>query len=274
MSDIRLTGLIAILLLVAVPAWAHGEAPKAAPAFDRDAAFKASRAAIGNITGNYKFRDRAGQTVKLAAFRGKPLIISLIYTSCPHFCPMITQAVAKAAEIANDALGKGSFNIVSIGFDTAADTPARMASFARTQGLDAANWEFLSADRKSVDALARDLGFAFAASPNGYDHLAQTTIIDADGKVFNQVYGTQFESPFLVEPMKDLVFGRASQMTSLDGLINRVRLFCTVYDPATGRYGFDYSLFIVIGVGSLCLFGVGFVVVRAWLHSRPAIRQA
>ncbi|MBT5195184.1 MAG: SCO family protein [Rhodospirillaceae bacterium] len=256
------------------PAWSHGKTHKDVSVFDRDAAFKASRTAIGNLTGDYSFRDRNGRMIKLSAFEGKPLIVSLIYTSCPHFCPMITQALARAADIANDTLGAGSFNIVSIGFDTAADTPVRMASFAKSQGLDVANWRFLSTERKPVESLARDLGFAFAASPNGYDHLAQTSIIDADGKVFHQVYGTGFEPPFLVEPLKDLIFGRASQLNSLDGLINRVRLFCTIYDPATGRYGFDYSLFIVIGVGSLCLFGVGFVVVRAWLHSRPAVRQA
>jgi protein SCO1 len=274
LSKAHIPGLIAFLLLAALPAWSHGESHKAAPVFDRDAAFNASRAAIGNVTGDYSFRDRGGRTIKLSAFMGKPLVVSLIYTSCPHFCPMITQALARAADIANDAVDVANFNIVSIGFDTAADTPVRMASFAKSQGLDAVNWRFLSTDRKSVDSLARDLGFAFAASPNGYDHLAQTTIIDADGRVFHQVYGTGFEPPFLVEPLKNLVFGRASQLTSLDGLINRVRLFCTVYDPATGRYGFDYSLFIVIGVGSLCLFGVGFVVVRAWFHSRPAVRQA
>ncbi len=274
MANFRALGLVSLFLLAVMPAWAHDEKRAAQPAFDRGAAYDDSRAAIGNNVGDYRFRDRTGRSIALNSFKGKPLIVSLIYTSCPHFCPMISQSLAQAADIAEEAIGTGSFNIVSIGFDTAADTPARMASFARTQGLDAANWRFLSADRKSVEALARDLGFAYAPSPNGYDHLAQTTIIDAGGKVFHQVYGTRFEPPFLVEPMKDLIFGRASQLTSLDGLINRVRLFCTVYDPATGRYGFDYSLFIVIGVGSLCLFGVGFVIVRAWLGSRPASRES
>jgi len=255
-------------------ALAHEAKHQAEPSFDRDLAFKASQGAVGQVLTDHSFRDRSGQRAALSALRGKPLIISMIYTSCPHFCPMISQALARGADIAGGAVGETSFNIVSIGFDTAVDTPVRMASWAKTQGLDAANWRFFSADRKTVQALAAELGFAYAPSPNGFDHLAQTTIVDAKGVVFHQVYGTDFEAPFLVEPLKDLVFGRASQLTSLDGLINRVRLFCTVFNPATGRYDFDYSLFIVIGVGFICLSGVGFVIVRAWLNTRPVVRKA
>ena len=256
--------------MLALPAWAHGSKKMTKSSFDRDAAFADSKAAVGAQVGAYTFRDTKGRPVTLASLRGKPLIISLIYTSCRHFCPMITQSLAKAVDIAGEAIGDDRFNIITIGFDTVADTPVRMASFARTQGIDAANWQFLSADHQSVDALAHDLGFAYASSPSGYDHLAQTTIVDAEGIVFHQVYGTKFGPQFLVEPMKNLVFGRASQLTSLEGLINRVRLFCTVYDPSTGRYGFDYSLFIVIGAGSLCLSGVGIVLVRAWRDQKPS----
>jgi protein SCO1 len=270
--------LLAILVLLSTvwsnPVAGHGEDHSTKAAFDQDAAFRASRAAIDNLVGGYRFRDRRGRAVDMAQWRGKPLIVSMIYTSCPHFCPMITQSLADAADIAAEAFGDDTFAIVSVGFDTRNDTPVRMASFARTQGIDAKNWSFWSADRVDIGKLAGDLGFAFAASPNGFDHLAQTTIIDADGRVYHQVYGTEFEAHFLVEPLKQLIFGRAAQLTSIEGLINRVRLFCTVFDPASGRYGFDYSLFIALAIGVLSLSLVGWVVVRAWWNSRSAIGRA
>ena len=59
--------------------------------------------------------------------------------------------------------------------------------------------------------------------------------------MYRQIYGGVFEAPALVEPLKDLVYGRRSDWASLEGLINRVRLFCTLYDPRTGGYRFDYS---------------------------------
>src|SRR3990172_4181561 len=70
------------------------------------------------------------------------------------------------------------------------------------------------------------------------------------------------------EPLKELVFGRRAPLADLSGLIDRVRLLCTLYDPASQRYRFDYSIFIgmIVGVGSLA--AVGFILVRGWLRTR------
>ena len=112
------------------------------------------------------------------------------------------------------------------------------------------------------------MGFIYFASPKGFDHLAQTTVIDAEGRVYRQVYGSDFDPPALVEPLKDLVFERRGNLNSLSGLINRVRLFCTLYDPASQRYRFDYSLFIALTVGFLSLCVIGTILVRGLLQSR------
>ena len=39
-------------------------------------------------------------------------------------------------------------------------------------------------------------------------------------------------------------------------MVDRVKLFCTVYDPNTGRYRIDYSLFVQIAIGALVVLGV------------------
>ena len=266
---IRTTGLLVVVLAVClVPG--SGQAKKAneytKPAFKEDAAISASRAAIGKRVGDYTFRDRAGKSVALDSFRGMPLIVSFVYTSCPQFCPMISQSILRGAEVGQETFGSNAFNIVTIGFDTRIDNPDRMRLFANAQGLDLKNWHFLSATADSIQGITDDLGFAYAPSPNGFDHLAQTTIVDSDGIVAHQVYGTDFEVPFLIEPLKDQIYGRNSALTSLDGLVNRVRLFCTVYDPKTGGYSFDFSLFIVLAMGGSGLGFVGLFLVRSWVR--------
>jgi len=40
-----------------------------------------------------------------------------------------------------------------------------------------------------------------------------------------------------------------------------------VYDPATGRYHFDYSLFIGIGIGLLILGGIAWFIIVAWRNA-------
>jgi len=235
---------------------------------DEDEALAVSQSAIGRLVGDYAFTDRLHRSVRLADFQGKPLIVSMIYTGCADICPMVSETLSDAIEVARDALGEDSFRIVTVGFDARNDTPERMRAYARSHGLAREDWRFLSADADTVDRLATDLGFLFFASPKGFDHLSQTTVVDAEGRVYRQIYGAGFETPQLVEPLKQLVFGRRADLATWSRIVNKVRLFCTIYDPASDRYKFDYSIFISIVMGSLSLGGILFVLVRGWLRNR------
>lgn len=243
----------------------HGGAHTPGRQIDEPTALKLSQAAIGRtLSVDYRFTTSEGQTLTLGDLRGKPLVISLIYTSCYHVCPTITQTVERTVRAARGALGEDSFRVVTIGFDTPNDTPERMRSYARERGIKTKNWHFLSTDAATIQALTKDLGFTYFASPKGFDHLSQTTIVDGEGKVYRPVYGESFAIPTLVEPLKDLVFGRKASTKNWDGWINGIKFFCTVYDPTAGRYKFDYSLFVAIASGILSLGVVAIFVVRAW----------
>jgi protein SCO1/2 len=231
-------------------------------AFDRDTALQISQAAIGQSLGNYSFYAADGREVRLKDYLGTPLLISMIFTSCHHICPTTTQHLLRASEVAQEALGDNSFRIISIGFDTVNDTPDAMRGFATQQGVDTDNWQFLSATPETIAHLSQDLGFQFFPSPRGFDHLIQTSMIDRQGRVYSQVYGMQFELPSLVEPLKQLVLNRPeSAGHPISGLVDRIRLFCTVYNPATGRYEFDNSLFFRIASGFIVLFGISYYLI-------------
>ena len=237
--------------------------------YDKDTALQISQRAIGTSLGDYRLTAAGGHEIALADYRGEPLLISMIFTSCHHICPMTTKRIEKAAEAAREVLGEDSFAIVSIGFDTDNDTPEAMQSFARQQGIDDRHWQFLSATPETIAALSRDLGFQFFRSPRGFDHLIQISMIDREGKVYSQVYGTDFELPALVEPLKQLVFNRPeSAGHPFSGLVDRVRLFCTVYNPATGRYEIDNSLFIQIAIGFMIVLSIAFYLLREARRAR------
>jgi protein SCO1/2 len=237
--------------------------------YDRDSALQLSQAAIGTSLGDYTFTTADGRNVSLSDYNGKPLLISMIFTSCHHICPTTTKHLKEASEAAQEALGNDSFEIVSIGFDTANDTPDAMRSFAKQQDIHASNWQFLSATPETIEKLSQDLGFQFFVSPRGYDHLIQLSMIDRSGDVYSQVYGMKFELPALVEPLKQLVFNRPeSAGHPISGLMDRIRLFCTVYDPATGRYEFDNSLFFRIAVGVIFILTLIFYLVREARRAR------
>ena len=230
-------------------------------AYDYETALKTSQSAIDNSLANYTFTNAKGKRINIEDFRGKPLIISMVFTSCYKICPMTTRHLSKIVEKARDALGENSFNIAVIGFDTVKDTPDAMQYFANRQGISDKNWHILSMDEKDVAAFSSDTGFIFTPSSNGFDHLIQATIVDEDGKVYRQVYGQVFDTPLLVDPLLELVLGRRQPAQSfLDILSNKIKLFCTTYDPFTDGYYFDYSFFVEIFVGiTVIIFIISFM---------------
>lgn len=242
--------------------------------YNRDAALKISRAAIGTKLADYAFTASNGDAVSLADFSGKPVLINFIYTSCEHTCPMIVESLGRSVEVARDALGDDSFTVLTIGFDTRNDTVQRMRSYAGDRSVGDDNWLLLSGDEATIVALAGDLGFQYRKTPHGFDHLAQVSVVDEESVVYRQIYGVRLTPPVVVEPLKQLVFGRKTGYTSFSGFANQVRLFCTIYDPDTGRYRFDFSLIISAFLGLLFLTGTGFMFVRAWRSLKKRERSA
>jgi protein SCO1/2 len=275
MRMILLLGALAILGLPAagVTAQDSNESGPSVGPLDQSRALAYSQAVVGRTLGDYRFRDRQGRTLMLSELAGRPLVFSLIYTSCYHTCPMVTSHLAKVVEVARDALGQDSFSVVTVGFDAPVDTPDRMRIFAAQRHIDDPDWYFLSSDAETIERFSQDLGFLYVSSPKGFDHLVQSTIVDAEGKIYRQVYGEIFLAPLLVEPLKELLYGKAVATSVVDGLMNNIRLVCTVYDPTTGLYHFDYSLFVGIGAGLLSLGTIAVFIAHAWRSSKPPVKR-
>ncbi len=253
--------------LFALPA--HAGATK----LDAEAAYESSQAAIGRQTSAHVLTDHTGRPLALADLRGKPLVVSLVFTSCATVCPITTEYLREQVERARGALGEDAFNVLTFGFDASGDRPAQLAGFAGTHRLlGIEGWHIASADPDTTAAFLDELGFSFRAAAGGFDHVTQTTILDGGGKVYRQVYGEAFPLPVLMEPLKELVLGSATRSAAPQDLWNRISFLCTVYNPLTGAYRFDYGIFFGIFFGALSLVVTGIIILRLWLERRRALR--
>lgn len=266
---IRMTRLVAWLcalfalcaLLAPVPALS---------AFDTKRALRESQAAIGRRPADYRFTDTEGRAVRLSEFRGKPLVVSFVYTGCFQVCPTTTKHLERMVRQAERAIGPGTFRIATIGFNLPFDTPEAMRDFARKQGVRDANWSFLSPESGGVEALLADFGFVSEATPAGFDHLLQVSIVDAEGRIYRQVYGDAFDAPQFVGPLLELAQNAPRPDSGLAGLLDGIRLLCTIYDPAAGKYRVNYAIVIEILVGaSVLLVGATSVAIE-WRRRRRA----
>ena len=241
---------------------------------DREAALRVSQAAVGRQVGEHILLNREGQPISLAAYRGKPLLVSFIYTGCFQICPTTTRTLQETVQGLQRAVGPNQFNVVSIGFNQPADSPQALKSFATQYGIREANWEFLSPPAAIVPALAQDFGFMFQATPAGFDHVLQVSILDAQGRIVRQVYGEQPLPAELGEPLKMLLAGAPVQPDALvDQLVDRVRILCTVYDPKTGTYQVDYTLPLQIAGGVTFFIAMMVFFINEWRFSRRVRRQ-
>jgi len=244
--------------------------------FDEKAALKISQGAIGNQLGDYTFLNRRGRKVRLSDYLGKPLVISMIYTRCPFVCATTTRNLS-ALKLSRDALGADSFGVLTIGFDTENDTPQAMDDFANRMDVKLPNWEFVSADARTIKKLSRELGFVFFPSPEGgFEHITQTTFVDGKGRVYLQIYGEEFENKTLLEPLKNMIYNVKSTdpvynfetaESGFSGIAKSVRLFCTVYDSKTGKYTVDYSFFYGIGMGIILTLLITWWIVSEYRRS-------
>lgn len=258
------TATLVATMLVAGAAFASTPGPEL-PAFDTRLALDGSQAAIGRLLApDLEFTDQRGQRRTLGEFRGRPLIISPIYTSCFGVCPTTTANLRQVADMARAVLGPGTFAVLTIGFDAANDTPERMREYAAARGGGSPGWTFGAADGETIRTLMTAVGFTYVPTPRGFDHMIQATIVDGDGVVFRQVYGQQFEPPQLIDPLKRLALGQWGREDTIESMIEGVRLFCTVFDPKSGRYKFDWSIVLSFIIGVLCFTGVAVFLWRNW----------
>lgn len=256
-------------LLCAAALLAGGPPAATGAPLDADAVLAASRAAIGSQPdGRHAFTNTDGKRVTLAGYRGKPLVVSFVYTGCSQVCPTTTQFLAKAVAEARAVVGKDAFHVASIGFNIPADNPLSMKVFARQHGVDEPRWSFLTPDPGVPGRIARDFGFAYQAAAGGFEHLTQVTILDGEGRVYAQVTGESFELPMLIQPLRELVLNEPVSARTFSAVVDKVRLLCTVYDPLSGKYRLDYALFIELGVGFLVLGLTLAFLLREYRRSR------
>jgi protein SCO1/2 len=246
-----------------------------APALDAAEAMRASQAAVGRTVGDHALLDREGRPVRLSAWRGKPLLVSFIYTGCFQVCPATTRALDQSVQALEGRFGERQFNVVSIGFNQPADSPQALKAFAAQHRITRPNWEFLSPPSTAVEQIARDFGFVYAPTPAGFDHVLQVSLLDAQGRIVRQVYGDRPAVDVLGEAMKQLIAGQplADQGLVAD-VIDRIRILCTVYDPETDSYRVDYRIVWEIAGGATFILFMALYMLNEWRVRRRERRHA
>lgn|SRR5690554_89643 len=249
-----------------------GAAQRAAgelPSINESLAVRLAQDAIGRSVPDFPLRTREGETVQLSHYRGKPLLVSFIYTGCFEICPTQTRNLLEAVRGLETMLGEDHFNVVSIGFNQPFDDPSAMRAFAAQHRIHHRNWQFLSPNAHDVEALTRTFGFSWVQTPAGFDHVLGVTVVDAEGRIHTQVLGDGVRTEQLGTALRRLLlYEQPQSLTGAAGLFERVRILCTVYDAKTGQYRYDWKLIFQATSGLLFFLTMFIWLFGEWRRQR------
>ena len=124
-----------------------------------------------------------GKTVPFDSLRGRPMLVTLFYTSCDGVCPMLAFTMRRVvATLPTEQ--RARVRVLMVSFDPERDSPQALQAFAKLHQLDSAQWLLAKADEGDVRELAAVLGIRYRPLPGGvFSHSAVITLLDADGVV-------------------------------------------------------------------------------------------
>lgn len=204
-----------------------------------------------------KFRDETGQTVTLSSYFGKkPVILSLVYYTCPMLCTMAENGLLNALRDVTFNIGE-QYEVVTVSIDPTETPEMAMGKKAVYVGLygrpgGKQGWHFLVGDEPSIRALTQAVGFHYNYIPETkqFAHATGIVVLTPQGKVSRYFYG-------ILYPSRDIRLALVEASNEKIGSpVDAVLLYCCQYDPSTGKYSIVVSRILrIAGVVTLLCMG-------------------
>src|SRR5687767_6586841 len=122
---------------------------------------------------DFRLQNQDGETVSMRSLRGRPVVVTFLYTTCEDTCPIQAQTVRGAL----DELGH-DVPALAIAVDPPRDTPARAQAFLAEQRATG-RIDFVLGSREQLRPLWEDYGIRPQAVDE--EHMARITLVDARG---------------------------------------------------------------------------------------------
>jgi protein SCO1 len=218
------------------------------------------------------FVDQTGKPVRLGDYFGKkPVILSLVYFTCPNLCTMVENNLLQSLRrLKVFSVGK-EFNVVTVSFNPHDTRFMALEKWRIYEGLygrpgSAQGWTFLTGSQASITALCDSVGYhvRYIPSAEQYAHAVGIMVLTPQGRLSRYFYG-------LVYPPGDLrlALDQASD-DKIGSPVEALLLFCCSYDPATGKYGLViWHVLMVGGILTILMLGGLILILLRWERRHP-----
>lgn len=120
-----------------------------------------------------RLRDQDGRLATMRQYRGRPFVLTFMYSTCEDTCPLTAQSIRGAL----DELGE-DVPVLAVSVDPRDDTPFHVDNFLVKQRMNG-RMRFLTGTRGELEPIWKAYGIQ--PQGEGFEHSASTVVIDARG---------------------------------------------------------------------------------------------
>jgi protein SCO1 len=225
--------------------------------------------------------DESAREVRLRDyFDRKPVLLALVYYSCPMLCDQVELGVVGSLKMLSLYPGR-DYQVVFVSFDSR-ETPALAAQKKQSvlshygRPETAAGWHFLTGSQESVAALTKAANFRYTLDPqtNIFAHASGILLLTPEGRISRYFYGIEF-------PARDVRLGLVDASAGKIGSpVDHLLLYCFQYNPATARYSATVLKLVRLGGALTILLILGGIFIfrrrdlaAARKNSHPSLRD-
>ena len=128
--------------------------------------------------------NQAEEPVDLEELRGKVVMLTAIYASCPHSCPAILTQARETLAGLSDA-ERADVRVVAVTMDPENDSPQKLSELAQMHSLDLPVYNLVTGDPPEVERVLDEMSVARVRDPETgvIEHPNLFLLLDRDGRV-------------------------------------------------------------------------------------------
>jgi len=191
----RLAAATLLMCLFATPALGHLPLPPKKGEIGRIA----KQATVPDFT----LLDQDGKPFRITSARGKIILVTFVFTTCPDVCPLLSAKFA-AIQRALEERKMNEYLLLSITTDPERDTPSALKSYAQGFKADFGHWRFLTGSERDLAKVWKGFGVTVRRSGDQVQHTALTSLIDRRGIRRVDYYTNKWEEKEILRDIASL----------------------------------------------------------------------
>ncbi|GAC1403899.1 MAG: hypothetical protein NVS4B12_19030 [Ktedonobacteraceae bacterium] len=158
---------------------------------------------LGSTTApNFTLTDQNGKQVSLSQFKGRPVVLTFLYTHCPDQCPLTAERLhSSMISLGNDASKVG---VIAVSTDPKGDTQQAAQKFTLQHNMQD-YWHYLVGTQETLAPVWTAYNVYAQGQQQSVDHTLAIYIIDKQGRERTFFGGNNFNPEQVTNDLKILL---------------------------------------------------------------------